>query len=89
MTDTVRCRVYRSNRKAETYLYLREDETEEVLPEDLRRLFGRLELAMELELHAGRSLARENVHEVMNNLRTRGWHLQMPPPVEMFGIPRA
>jgi len=89
MTDTVRCNIYRANRKAETYLYLRENELQEILPEELRRLLGRLDLVMALELHAGRALARENVDEVMNNLRGRGWHLQMPPPLEMFGIPRA
>ncbi|CAK0742897.1 YcgL domain-containing protein Tgr7_3126 [Gammaproteobacteria bacterium] len=87
MTETVRCCVYRAHRKVDTYLYLRENEPQENLPEDLRRLLGRLDLVMELELHPGRRLAREDVTEVMANLRNRGWHLQMPPPRETPILP--
>ena len=34
---------------------------------------------MQLDLHPGRTLAREDVVQVMANLTARGYHLQMPP----------
>lgn len=86
MTNAISCCVYRASRKAGAYLYLRENESEENLPEELRRLLGRLDLVMKLELHRERVLAREDVTKVMANLSERGWHLQMPPPPEIFGI---
>ena len=46
------------------------------------RRFGSPALVMELALHAGRKLAREDIHTVMNNLAERGYHLQMPPKIK-------
>ena len=34
---------------------------------------------MELELHPGKRLAREDAEQVLKNLQTSGFHLQMPP----------
>lgn len=75
------CRVYRSSRHEGMYLYLAGDAGFEDLPEALMGRFGRPEFVMELALHPGRRLAREDVDRVLENLRTRGFHLQMPPEV--------
>jgi uncharacterized protein len=74
------CYVYRSSRRADTYLYLprRDDFTE--LPEGLVRALGRLEFALELDLTPGRRLAREDPAGVLANLESHGFHLQLPPP---------
>ena len=76
------CWIYRSSRKQEMYLYMAREDTFDDLPEQLMQHFGSPILVMELELHADRQLARENVHQVMNNLRESGFHLQMPPKLE-------
>ena len=76
------CRVYRSGRHEGMYLYITGDAGFEVVPEALMGRFGRPEFVMELVLHPGRRLARENVDRVLENLRTRGFHLQMPPEVK-------
>jgi uncharacterized protein YcgL (UPF0745 family) len=39
-------------------------------------------LVIELELNPDRQLAREDVTMVMSNLRTRGYHLQLPPNLQ-------
>ena len=77
----IRCWIYRSGKKNEMYLYLDEEGGFERVPETLMNMFGAPALVMELELHPQRPLARENVLQVMDNLRSTGFHLQMPPTV--------
>lgn len=79
MTDTLPCWIYKSPRKDEMYLYLAEEEGFDPVPEALMERFGRPVFVMELELHEDRTLAREDVKQVMNNLAEVGFHLQMPP----------
>lgn len=71
--------VYRSQRKSETYVYLRSQDGGASLPEPVRRMLGELVFVMPLELHAERVLAREDVQVVMANLRDSGFHVQFPP----------
>ena len=63
------------------YLYLREENRFEAVPDALLQRFGAPVLVMELELEAGRKLAREDTTRVMENLRLQGFHLQMPPKI--------
>jgi len=81
MTDkqSLNCWIYRSSRKNEMYLYLAKEDGFDDVPESLRTLFGEPSPVMELELSPERQLAREDVVQVMQNLRERGFHLQMPP----------
>ena len=76
------CFVYRSRRQADTYVYLAQSDAFEVLPEDLRRRLGALELAMTLSLHADRPLARARAPVVLEALARQGYYLQLPPPRE-------
>jgi len=79
-----RCDVYRSDKKAETYLYLSHDLVFEDLPAELQEKFGAPSFVMHLELTPDRSLARADVREVMQSLEDPGYYLQLPPelPVE-------
>jgi uncharacterized protein YcgL (UPF0745 family) len=77
--ENLPCWVYRSPRKQEMYLYLAQEDDFDSLPEALLQQFGEPVLVIELELNPERRLARENVEIVMCNLRTKGYHLQMPP----------
>ena len=80
--DSVRCWVYRSSNKDELYVYLKSKDGFEDLPEGLRRLLGKPQLVMDLELHPKRRLARVAVDQVMASLRTRGYYLQLPPELK-------
>lgn len=61
------------------YLYLAQKDAFDSLPSGLLQRFGRPTLVLELELHPDRSLAREDVNQVISNLRESGFHLQLPP----------
>jgi len=78
------CNVYRSDKKAETYLYLSDGMDFAELPEELQQRFGAPALVMRLELSAGKKLARVDVVRVLESLAQQGFYLQLPPklPVE-------
>ena len=78
----MRCYVYRSSRRADTYVYLPRKDDFTDLPEGLVRALGRLDLALEFELTPDRRLAREDPARVLTNLESQGFHLQLPPPEE-------
>ncbi len=78
----MQCFVYKSLRKAETYVYLREADGFEVLPSPIAEQLGTLGFVIEIELSSQRKLARENVDAVMVNLQSQGYHLQWPPVAE-------
>lgn len=70
--------VYKSLRKPDTYLYLRERDAFALLPEPVRAPLGELAFVLEVALTPERKLARVDVDLVRNNLATRGFHLQFP-----------
>lgn len=76
----MRCFVYKSLRKADTYVYFGQREDFARLPGALRGSLGELSLVMEFDLDAGRKLARGDAGVVLENLVTCGFHIQMPPP---------
>jgi hypothetical protein len=63
------------------YLYLAQQDDFEQLPQPLLERFGPPRFVMELQLTSGSRLAREDCAQVMRNLRTQGFHLQMPPKI--------
>jgi uncharacterized protein len=73
------CFVYASQRKADTYVWLAKRDDFEILPASLVMLLGDLRFVLEVELQPERRLPREDVAAVLENLRTQGWHLQLPP----------
>lgn len=78
------CEVYRSDRKAETYLYLAEGTAFDDLPEELQKQFGEPALVMKLLVKPDKPLARVDVKQVLLKLEEQGYYLQLPPklPIE-------
>ena len=74
--------VYKSLRKADTYVYLGARDDFARLPDPLRAQLGHLQFVMEVALTPERKLAREDAEVVRTNLRARGFHLQFPPTVD-------
>lgn len=70
--------VYKSLRKPDTYLYLREKDAFSLVPEGVRLPLGALSFVLEVELTPGRRLARADADVVRNNLANLGFHLQAP-----------
>ena len=71
------CHIYRSNRKADTYLYLADKDDLSILPENLLNIFGEPEFSFSFELTKDNKLAKEDVAEVLENLESQGYHLQL------------
>jgi uncharacterized protein YcgL (UPF0745 family) len=73
--------VYKSQRKADTFVYLAARDDFERIPESLRTPLGELTFVLEVALTPERKLARENTETVRQNLASRGFHLQFPPQI--------
>ena len=78
----VLCSIFRSSRKPGMYLYVPRAKGVTEVPEALLKLFGKPEHAMDMVLSEQRKLAREDIHQVLDNLQNQGYHLQMPPQQE-------
>jgi uncharacterized protein YcgL (UPF0745 family) len=77
--QAVKCVVYRSEKKAETYLYLAAGMKLEDLPEELTSVFGEAAPVMMLQLTPERKLSRVDVNRVLEALSSEGYFLQLPP----------
>lgn len=71
--------VYKSLKKADTYVFLAARDDFGRLPEPLRTQLGPMQFVLEVELTPERKLAREDPVVVRENLALRGFHLQFPP----------
>ncbi len=78
------CLVYRSDKKAETYLYLPVGATYSDLPDELQLTFGEPSLVMRLDVEADMQLAQADPVQVLRAIEEQGFFLQLPPklPVE-------
>ena len=73
--------VYKSRRKPDTYLYLRERDAFGLVPDAVLQGLGALEFVLAVELAPGRKLARAAAGVVRNNLAQLGYYLQAPDRV--------
>ena len=76
----MRCYVYKSRRRAETYLFLAQKDDFSRVPESLRAPLGELDLTLEFDLTPGRKLARGDADVMRAHLAELGFHIQFPPP---------
>ena len=77
----MKAHVYKSLRKPDTYLYLRERDAFGLLPDQVLAPLGQLQWVLELDLDRTPRLARVDIEVVRVNLAGRGFHLQLPPTV--------
>jgi uncharacterized protein YcgL (UPF0745 family) len=82
----MKCSVVRSSLKDFTYIYLLAGYDFDDLPQELKRVFGKPEFVMNLELSPERKLAYEDINRVMQNLTEQGYHLQLPPKEDASGF---
>lgn len=78
--------VYKSQRKADTYVYLAKRDDFEPLPEALKSMLGGLQFVLELELSPERKLARVDAASVMTHLQSTGFFVQMPPTFDFGSV---
>ena len=72
-------RIYKSPRKQDMYLYVDYTQGLTRVPQALLDRFGEPKEALSLELTPQRSLARANAEQVLNQIESAGYYLQLPP----------
>lgn len=75
---SMKCAVYRSNKKDMTYLYLPEKDDMSRVPDALLKMIEPVERVLEFDLTPDRKLAQESAADVLKLLEEQGWFLQMP-----------
>lgn len=73
------CTVYKGSREDELYLYVAKGDDLSQLPADLLSRMGELQEVMTLELTAEKKLARVKAENVLEEIRQKGYFLQLPP----------
>ncbi|MDV6317184.1 YcgL domain-containing protein [Idiomarina sp. HP20-50] len=76
------CDVYRSLKKADTYLYLPHGNEFDDVPDVLCEQFGRAEKVLTINLAKREQLARLTVEKLQEHLHNDGFYLQLPPKRE-------
>ena len=71
--------IYKSSRRQNTYLYITARDDFDKVPSSLLELMGGVELVIDIDLHEKRKLAQANASDVIHQLETVGYFLQMPP----------
>jgi len=78
----LKCEVYRSNRKAGTYLFVADAEDLDILPDSLTARLEPLEWVMAIDLAERETLAATRPATVIDSIESRGFFLQLPPGEE-------
>lgn len=76
------CVVYKSAKKDETYLFVKQRDDFSAVPEGLMKIFGTPMLVTIINLAKKDKLAISDIEKVKQNLESDGFFLQLPPPKE-------
>jgi len=79
----VEVEVYKSRKRAETYLLVRAADGLTRVPEELIRHFGEAQFSFRFELTGERRLSRIDPADLLARLQDPGYWLQLPPPAEV------
>ena len=73
-------KVFKGSRKADTYLYVDFAEELSRVPAALLEQLGETTEVLALKLSRERKLARADAAEVLSQIESAGFYLQLPPP---------
>jgi uncharacterized protein YcgL (UPF0745 family) len=76
------CVIYKSPKKAQTYLFIKQRDKFADVPEALMTMFGTPTLVTIINLDNKDKLAMSDINKVRENLDSKGFYLQLPPPQE-------
>jgi len=76
------CVVYKSPKKEQTYLFVKQRDNFIDVPEALMKMFGTPSLVTVINLANKEKLALADISKVKDNLKEQGYYLQLPPPKE-------
>jgi len=73
------CCVYKSSKKAQTYLFINKRDDFAVVPEALMKMFGRPVMVTVINLATKVKLGFADLDKVKSNLIEQGYYLQLTP----------
>ena len=76
------CTIYKSTKKAQTYLFVSKRNDFSGVPEALMSVFGKPTLVTVMNLADKTKLAMADINTVKDKLKDQGYYLQLPPPQE-------
>jgi uncharacterized protein YcgL (UPF0745 family) len=76
--------VWRSPKKDEMYLYTNRLEVLKRVPDDLLEIFGKPQEVMGLPISEDKKLGRADAKKVMQEIKIKGYYLQLPPAREDY-----
>lgn len=74
------CAVYKSSRKADTYLFVKKRDYFDDVPVALMDMFGVPQLVMVFPIAKRESLGMADIDKVRAAMKENGYYLQIPPP---------
>ncbi|WP_372762440.1 YcgL domain-containing protein [Pseudoalteromonas sp.] len=74
--------VYKSNKKADTFLFVEKRDDFSKVPEPLMAMFGQPRYVMIINLAKRQHLGGSDLAVVKSELAEKGYYLQLPPPKE-------
>lgn len=86
MSNKVFVSVFRSSKKADTYLFVKRGQVWEELPESLLAVFGTGIHSMDLVMTPERKLARTTGKQVLDAIEDKGFYLQMSEENNSFVV---
>ncbi len=75
----MQCFIYRSERKSGTYLFVPKKDELSHIPAPLMDLLGSLTYSFEFNLHPDKPLMQSDTRYVIQQLREKGYYVQLPP----------
>lgn len=79
---TLICEIYRCSKKEGMYIYIAKSDGVDSLPDELKQVTGRLDLAMTLNITPEKKLARASAENVIGSIKEKGYYLQSPPSLQ-------
>ena len=73
------CEIYKSKKQEELYLYVDKTKGFERVPPELLDKINGDKAILTLVLTPERKLARADIGQVMDDIQTKGYYLQLPP----------
>lgn len=74
------CTIYKSSKKAQTYLFVNKRDEFSDVPDALMTVFGKPTLVTVMNLAQKEKLALADITKVKESLLDKGYYLQLPPP---------
>jgi uncharacterized protein len=76
------CAIFKSLKKPDTYLYVKDRHDLSDVPADLMTMFGKPVFVMLFNLNGDKQLHNKDNETVKAEIQDKGYYLQLPPPVE-------